>query len=231
MHVRMCVASIDPRRRLFARRPPRRGMRICLQVYRLVGDVRPLVERRMVYWHGVRASSPDTCVYVCVCVYIYIYIYIYILYINIYIWVFRNSLRFVPRSQRRAETILRVIICDVPGLWFTSKNHSRLCSRFLCGFHREHETDQSTDPLIKIDGTPKLRREERCDTVCVFRVPWKWLSDRSLLTCQRITEKYGKNEMYNILVQQNVYFATVGWTFFVENTEKNSWVIFSYKTM
>jgi len=37
-----------------------------------------------------------------------------------------------------------------------------------------------------------------------------------------MTEKYGKNEMYNILVQQNVYFATVGWTFFVENTEKNS---------
>lgn len=38
-------SSIEPRRRLFARRPSRRGMRICLREYRQLGIVvRPLVE-------------------------------------------------------------------------------------------------------------------------------------------------------------------------------------------
>jgi len=55
-----------------------------------------------------------------------------------------RSCRGVEEEEERVP-ILRVIICDVPGLWLRRKIEKSFClrSRYLCGF--KHETDQSLD--------------------------------------------------------------------------------------
>lgn len=74
------------------------------------------------------------------------------------------SCRDPKEEQERFQESLSVTCRDY-GL--RRKIIPRLCSRFLCRFHREHETDRSTDPLIKTDGTLKLR-EEHCDACLCF---------------------------------------------------------------
>lgn len=113
VYVRVCVASINPRR-LLAHRPPRRGMRICLREYHRVSvAVRPLVEgrSRMVYdRQRLRLPIQNATMYRCRCRFSIIP---------------TSSLHsLVPQLQRRAgrAPISRVIIYDVQGLLFALKN-------------------------------------------------------------------------------------------------------------
>jgi len=75
------------------------------------------------------------------------------------------SCRGPKEEQKRFQESLSVTCRDY-GL--RRKIVPCLSSRFLCGFHLEHETDRSTDPLIKTDEISKPRRKERCDACLCF---------------------------------------------------------------